>query len=727
MLTAPEKILFALLAVISVYLTYRGFQQIIGVIRRGQPEYYPRTNQIGKRIREAFVRTVTQVTVFRNRPIVGFFHAFIFYGFSFYLLVNLVDLLEGFFPAERLAWLSGSPVGDWFRLGADLFGSLVLIGVIFFVWRRFIRNDDQLERFNDSVLLHPVVRSGGIRWDSFVVAAFIFLHVGFRLFGAGSLLAAEGHFDGWQPVASLIASGLGFGMDRKVGWHIGWWTSLGLILAFLPYFVRSKHIHLFVAPIRLGLGRHDQSGKRVGSGALSPINFEDETTEQFGVAKLEQLRFTQLIDAYACIQCNRCTNVCPAHVTGKALAPSAIEINKRYELNAVRPGLAVGNPSPREVMEFTLSESALWACTACGACVEACPVGCEQLSDIVDLRRDAVMTKGRFPQELNAAFRNMERSGNPWGLAQDSRSDWIGSDIAVPTVEDNPDFEVLYWVGCAGAYDPAAQKVARSFSEILVHANVRFAILGRKEKCTGDPARRAGNEYLYYNLATENVEVLNSVLSVDREAAKREKSVARGQTRLEGLPVDGGLNSESARSRRIVTTCPHCFNALTNDYPQLGGNYRIIHHTQLIEELIQEGKLPEMILDEKITYHDPCYLGRHNGIYDAPRNVLSGNRPERLNEMARTRSNSFCCGAGGAQFWKEEEPGTMRVTENRFQEAQQTGAQVVATGCPFCKSMLKSSESAGNAGAPQVLDVAELVAENLRRTKAKLGLGGAGI
>jgi Fe-S oxidoreductase len=260
-------------------------------------------------------------------------------------------------------------------------------------------------------------------------------------------------------------------------------------------------------------------------------------------------------------------------------------------------------------------------------------------------------------------------------------------------VEENPDFEVLYWVGCAGAYDPSAQKVARSLAEILAHAKVSFAILGKKEKCTGDPARRAGNEYLYYQLATENVQTLNAV-----------------------------LKPEKGRPKRIVTTCPHCFNALRNDYPQLGGDYRVLHHSQLIEELIEEGKLPEMILSEKITYHDPCYLGRHNGIYEAPRSVLSGGHTERLREMPRNRNNSFCCGAGGAQFWKEEEPGTMRVGENRFQEAEQTGAQVIAAGCPFCKSMLNASESAGKLGAPQILDIAELVVENLRRSKAKLGL-----
>jgi Fe-S oxidoreductase len=722
MLTVPEKILFLLLAAFSVYYTYLGFRQIVAVIRQGQPEYYPRANKILERAREAIVQTITQVTVFRNRPIVGFFHSFIFYGFSFYVLVNLVDVVEGYFPSTWFTWLGGSLVGNWFRLGADILGFLVLIGVIFFLWRRFVRKDAQLEQFNDSVLLHRNVRAGGVRWDSFIVAAFIFLHVGFRLFGAGSLLAAEAHLDGWQPVASGIARCLGFGPSWIIGWHVGWWTSLGLILAFLPYFVRSKHIHLFVAPIRLALGRRDGAGNKVGSGALDPINFEDETIEQFGVAKLEQFRFTQLFDPYACIQCNRCTNVCPAHVTGKALAPSAIEINKRYELNAIRPELAAGRPSPRPLREFVLSESALWACTTCGACVEACPVGCEQLTDIVDLRRDAVMTQGQFPQELNGAFRNMERSGNPWGVAQDSRADWPGGDLKVPTVEDNPEFEVLYWVGCAGAYDPSAQKVARSLAEILTHAKVSFAILGKKEKCTGDPARRAGNEYLYYNLATENVETLNGVLTSEQGAAPDDVSDPPRRTKWEACRVRPGRSLDSGRSKRVVTTCPHCFNALTNDYPQLGGNYRVMHHSQLIEELINEGRLPEMILSEKITYHDPCYLGRHGGIYEAPRIVLSGGHPEQLAEMPRSRNNSFCCGAGGAQFWKEEEPGTMRVAENRFREAEQTGARVVAAGCPFCKSMLNASESAGKSGAPQVLDIAELVVENLRRSKAKLGL-----
>src|ERR1700730_4948070 len=701
MLTLPEKLIFTLLAALSLYSTFIGFREIVAVIRRGQPEYYSRTNFAFQRIWEALVRTITQITVFKNRPIVGFFHSFVFYGFTFYALVNLVDVIEGFFPShafdfegiETEALLSTSIVGDLYRLGAGLFGFLLLVGVVFFVWRRFIQKDQSLQRFNDSVPLHSGVQQGGIRRDSMIVAGFIFLHVGFRLFGAGGSLAAAGHTDLWQPVASVIARIMGFGGSRIILWHVGWWISLGVIMAFLPYFVRSKHIHLFVAPVRLGMGRRDRGGNKIGSGALDPINFEDETVEQFGVAKLEQFRFTQLIDPYACIQCNRCTNVCPAHATGKSLSPSAIEINKRYELNVVRPLLAAGNPSPRPVMEFVLNESALWACTTCGACGEACPGGCEQVADIVDIRRDAVMTSGQFPQELNAAFRSMERSGNPWGVAQDARADWPGANLKVPTVDENPDFDVLYWVGCAGAYDPAAQKIARALAEIMTHANLNFAILGKKEKCTGDSARRAGNEYLYYQLATENVETLNAVLTT----------------------------KDSGEPKRVVTTCPHCFNALANDYPQLGGNYRVMHHSQLIGELIAEGRLPEMILEQKVTYHDPCYLGRHNGIYDAPRQVLTNGETGQLVEMPSTRNNNFCCGAGGAQFWKEEEPGTMKVADNRFQEAKQTGAKTVATGCPFCKAMLASSVSAAEPGAPAILDIAELVVENLKRAKAKVG------
>jgi Fe-S oxidoreductase len=328
--------------------------------------------------------------------------------------------------------------------------------------------------------------------------------------------------------------------------------------------------------------------------------------------------------------------------------------------------------------------------------MEICPVGCQQMIDIIDIRRDQVMMQGEFPAELQAAFRGMERSGNPWGLGQDKRLDWAEG-LDVPTVEENPDFEVLFWVGCAGSYDPTAQQTTRAMARILEHAGINYAVLGKGEKCTGDPARRAGNEYLYYQLASENVATLDAVS-------------------LNGRLLDESLGDilDPGKRKRVVTACPHCFNALFNDYPQLGGDYDVMHHSQLIDELIAAGRLPPVASEESVTFHDPCYLGRHNGEYDAPRRVLANGGQAPL-EMSRNRNNSFCCGAGGAQFWKEEEPGTMRVSENRFREARETGAEVVATGCPFCRVMLASSDSAGADGAPEVRDIALIVADRLER------------
>ena len=534
MLTLSEKLLFLFLAIVSVFYAWLGFARLYRLVASGQTGYYPRFNEWPRRITDALVRTITQVTVFRDRPVVSVFHSFIFYGFVFYGLVNVVDLAE-LAPRGWLDDLPLGPVDELFRLGADVFGFLVLVGVLFFVIRRWGTGDRRLT-FNDNTLLHPDVRAGGIRRDSAIVSGFIFLHVGFRMAGVSAFLATHGRTDPWQPFASLGARVLGLGRDWTWLEHVGWWGALGLILAFLPYFPRSKHIHIFMAPVKFALNARTDDGTPVARGALEPIDLEDENAEQFGVANFTHYKKTQLLDAYACIQCNRCNDACPAQATGKSLSPAALEINKRYELNRIIGPLADdGDKSvARPVGEILLTDEALWACTACGACVEICPVGCEQLSDIIDIRRDRVMTQGEFPQLLNNAFRGMERAGNPWGISQDKREEWKeGLAVPVPTVEENPDFEVLYWVGCAGAYDPAAQKTARAMAEILAHAKVNFAILGKAEKCTGDPARRAGNEYLYYQLATENVETLNAAL-VD-EKLDPAKAEARGHA-LPALP-----------------------------------------------------------------------------------------------------------------------------------------------------------------------------------------------
>ncbi|MXX82766.1 MAG: (Fe-S)-binding protein, partial [Chloroflexi bacterium] len=341
--------------------------------------------------------------------------------------------------------------------------------------------------------------------------------------------------------------------------------------------------------------------------------------------------------------------------------------------------LAGGGATDQNLAGGLLSESALWACTACGACIDICPVGNEPMFDILDIRRDSVLMGGEFPTELAGAFNGMERQGNPWQIAE-SRAGWTaGLDFPVPTIAEKPDCELLYWTGCAVSYDPRAQSTACALVKLLHAANVDFAILGDSERCTGDVARRAGNEYLYSEMAAANIETLNEIAP-----------------------------------RRIVVTCPHCLHNIGAEYPAFGGDYAIVHHSELIAELIDAGKLPASAKPanwSNVTFHDPCYLGRHNDVLDAPRDVLSAQSIP-LIEMPRNRKNSFCCGAGGAQFWKEEEPGEGKVSLARYQEAAETGADTLAVGCPFCMRMLEDARKELD-GGPRVLDIAEILAAEL--------------
>jgi Fe-S oxidoreductase len=548
---------------------------------------------------------------------------------------------------------------------------LVVIGMIYFLIRRFLAHTPALE-FHDNVRLHPKVL-GGLRRDSLIVGAFIVVHVGARFMGETFRVALHGT-DQWRPFASAV-SGLWSGMshDRyQIGEHAMWWLALGTILAFIPYFPYSKHAHLFMGPLNY-LSRPE----RTSPGALEPLDLDDEEREQFGAARLEHLTKKQLFDPFACIMCNRCQDVCPAYVTGKELSPSALEINKRYEIRDHMALLAAGGESPHALLEFGITPSAVWACTACGACVDICPVGDEPMFDIIDIRRDLVLTQGDFPAELQGAFKGMENSGNPWQMGR-SRMEWAEG-LEVLTVEEAGDYEVLYWVGCAGSFEPRAQKIARAWVQVLHAAGVKFAVLGERESCTGDSARRAGNEHLFYELAKTNIETLNE-----------------------------------ANPRRIVVTCPHCYHTLGREYPQFGGNYAVVHHTTFIEELIRSGRLKLKPGDQQtVAFHDPCYLGRHNGVYDAPRHALAA-AGAALREMPRARRNSFCCGAGGAQFWKEEEHGAARVNLTRYAEAAATGAGTLAVGCPFCLRMLTDASQAEDVQAgPQVKDVAEIVVQNL--------------
>lgn len=673
MLTDVEKTLFILLALFSLGASYAGFREMFQIIRRGQGEL--RLDGVLRRTLQALLVYLTQRTTLKTRPLTSLLHWGVVLGFTYYFLINALDLLMGFLPGfeRRLARLGS--VYDAYRFLGDALSMVVLVGVFYFVLRRFALPNRKALLFQDNVLLHPKVKAGGVTADSLIVAVFILLHVGARFLGESVAVAQHGH-DPFMPFASS-AAGVWSGLDvntLEAMRHLFWWIALAGILLFLPYFPQSKHAHLFMAPLNFMT-----RPQRRSLGALAPLDFEDDDIEQFGAARLEDLQKTHILDGFACIMCNRCQDVCPAYVTGKELSPAALEINKRFSIKDHWEELTSGTDSGSTLAGGLLSESALWACTACGACIDICPVGNEPMFDILDIRRDAVLMRSEFPAELQGAFNGMERQGNPWQIAE-PRGRWAsGLDFPVPTVAENPNFDLLYWTGCAVSYDPRAQKTARALVKLLYAADVNFAILGDDESCTGDVARRAGNEYLYYEMASANVEALNAL-----------------------------------KPRRIVVTCPHCLHNIGKEYDAFGGHFEVLHHSELIDELIAAGRLAQGANPAQwsnVTFHDPCYLGRHNDIMDAPRQALKrGGLP--LVEMARNKKNSFCCGAGGAQFWKEEEPGDRKVSSERFQEAASTGAKTLAVGCPFCMRMFEDARAEAG-GGPQVADIAEIIAEGI--------------
>jgi Fe-S oxidoreductase len=676
MLTLLEKFLFVLAVLISLWASTLVAIRINRTILRGKGA--PDLKLVWERIRTQLVKVILLLPTFRLRFWTSLFHALVAWGFLYYLLVNFGDILEAFFP--NLHFLGKGSLGNLYRFGADVLSVGVLVGMLVLIIRRWVVKPADLSARKD-ILLQPSTRRH-IQRDSAIVAVFILVHVGSRFLGASVNTALEGS-DPWQPFASA-AAGLFAGLPVNTLIfleHLFFWTALGTILLFLPYFLISKHVHLFFAPLNYLL-----KPPRLSMGELDKIDFEDESLEQFGATRLEDLGWEQIMDAYACIMCYRCQQVCPAYNTGKVLSPAALEINKRYLLNAEGGRLAKGEPSSQSLAEALITPEAIWACTACGACIDICPVGNEPMRDILDIRRSLVLMENSFPKQLQAAFRGMERAVNPWNVSPSERMVWAQG-LRVPTIEENPDAELLWWVGCAPATDARAQKTAQAFASILNAAGVNYAVLGENEQCTGDSARRAGREDIFFELATANVEILNEV-----------------------------------NPQRIVTTCPHCLHTIKNEYPAFGGNYSLIHHSQLIEELITDGKIKISATNnpsahQTLAFHDPCYLGRQNGILEAPRQVLQS-VGEKLVELPRHGRKSFCCGAGGAQMWKEEEHGTERVSFNRIQEARSNGITSLAVGCPFCLSMLedarKDTQSAeGNENELQLLDIAEVVAGRL--------------
>lgn len=670
MLSTVERILFILIVFVSLGLSGMTFNRMFKVIRRGtQPINWKNSLT---RWPKGLAVFISQKTLFKTRPVIGGIHAAIAWGFTLYMLVNVIDVLYGMIPGFHFFpqhWL-----GNVYRLFVDIFSILVFLGVKLFLVRRFITADVRLET-RAQVLLSDSARRG-IKRDSLIVGLFIMLHVGFRFLGASFEVAQHGA-DWSQPAATLV-SALWSGMtdaNLVIGEHLSWWLALGLILAFLPYFPYSKHAHLFMGPLNYMVFEEHRS-----PATLEMMDLEDEDVEQFGVSKLEHLPQKQLLDGYACIMCNRCQDACPAYHTGKELSPSAMEINKRYYFNENLSALAGGANTGDPLTKWMLTEEAVWSCTTCGYCVEVCPVGNEPMVDILRIRQDLVLMESRFPQEAVDVFNKLETYGNPWGMSPQEREKWTEG-MEVPILREKQKAEYLYWTGCAGAYDDRGRGITRAVATILNKAGVDYAILGNEETCTGDSARRMGNEYLFQMLAMQNMETFKKY----------------------------GIN-------KIITQCPHCLTTLKNDYAQLGMELEVIHHSQFIGQLIADGKIkPQKSLDEKVTFHDACYLGRHQGEYEAPRNVLQsmlGNGGE-LVEMERNRETSFCCGAGGGNMWYTINTGE-RINVARFDEAAKTGAQTVATSCNFCMIMLDDARKVtGQDQTMEVYDIAELLVKRL--------------
>ena len=647
------------------FLIYPLFLVMLGVLvyglygryrlwRLGQPE--DRRDNLGGRVVAAAGRVLSQRDLLRV-PFPGSAHFLIFWGFVLLTIgTALIFLQEDFLaPLAGVHFL----LGDFY-----LWYSLVLD----FAYRRYIAKPSAvLNRTEDAIIL----------------ALFLVVLLGGFFVEAVRIAATKPPFEVWSPVGWALAQPL-MGLDEAAlrALHgAGWWSHLLLAFAFLAYVGYSKLLHLVTAPLNILL----RSSRPAG--ALAPIENLEEA-ETYGVSKADEFTWKQLLDGDACMRCGRCQDNCPAWNTQKPLSPRKIVLDTRDELTAYGPaalahlrakerGAAAAQTPRAALIGGRITEEEIWACTTCRACQEHCPVSIEHIQKIVDLRRYLVLSESRFPPELNAPFRSMETSGCPWAIPAHTKAEWAAG-LGVRTLAEAEKADYLWWVGCAVPVDDRNKKVAAALARVLQAAGVDFAILGAEEKCCGDPARRTGNEYLFQLMAAENIELLN------------------------GLGV-----------RRLLVHCPHCFNMLKNEYPQFGGNFEVIHTSELIAGLLREGRLrPRRLEGQSLTFHDPCYLGRHNGIFDLPRQALGAAAGAPL-EMARSREKSFCCGGGGGRTWMEERLGR-RINQVRVEDALATGARQVAVSCPYCMSMLINGvKDKGVDEKLQVVDFVEVLAQSL--------------
>ncbi len=658
----PGRVVFGLLVLAATVIFVYSASRRIRVLMAGRPD--DRFTRIGERIRRTLEYAFAQKRMFRDFY-AGTFHILIFGGFVVLTVRTLELVVEGLVPGFTL--LPGA-AGNLYTLVKDVFEVLVLVGVGMAVFRRLFDRPARLDLSMDAWLI------------LFLIAYLMVTDLAAE--GARAALAPS-LATPWAPAVAAIARGFAGTAPARLQSIYGfcWWTHLLDILFFGNYLPYSKHFHIITAIPNIFFMNLEPMGR------LRTVDLEN--TERFGASRVEDLTWKQMLDGYTCTECGRCRVVCPTALTDKPLDPKIFIGNVRDAVYEATPGIlaaadgrgtgASAGGARRDLVGGWISEDTIWACTTCGFCTTACPVFIVPAVDkIIEMRRYLVLDKAEFPKEVQNAFRGMETNGNPWNISAATRGDWADS-LPVTTMAEagEKEIEVLFWVGCAGSYEDRAKRVSKALVEILNEAGVSFAILGTEETCTGDSARRMGNEYLFQMLAQQNVETLN------------------------GYKV-----------RKIVTNCPHCLNCLGNEYGDFGGKYEVVHGTALVAELIAAGRVKLTTpIPESITFHDPCYLGRYNGGYEAPRSILRSIPGLELKELERSREKGLCCGAGGGRMWMEEKLGT-RINQARMREIADSGASSVGVSCPFCMVMIGNAKDEIGV-ATQPFDVLELARRSM--------------
>lgn len=660
-----KNIVFILVFISSFVFLGFNIKRLLSYLSIGKKE--ARFDNIPKRIANVLKVAIGQSKILRE-PVAGIVHVLIFWGFLLFLFAVVEAILQGFYSEFSFEFLG--PIFSVITITQDIFGLLVGLAVLYALYRRYFMNIKRLDHGKDSLI------------DATVVLVLI-LFVVLSMFGQNIASVAANNFElhNWEvrPISAVLAPiFFNTGIENSSIWYeIFWWMHILVIFSFMNFLPYSKHLHVFTSIPNVYF-------EKIGSKKfeLKPIDLEDESIEQFGAADVEHLTWKQMFDGYSCTECGRCSDACPANFTGKLLSPREIIINTRKRTEEKAP-LILANSANNEVLDKTLihnyiTSEELWACTTCGACMQECPVTIEHLDTIVDMRRNLVLMESEFPSELNTVFKNLETNYSPWAFSPQDRANWAEG-LDVKTMAEDSNCEYLFWVGCAGSFDSRYQKVSQAIAQLFNKAGVSYRILGTEEKCNGDTARRLGNEYLAQMMMQENIEKLNSY-----------------------------------KVKKIVTGCPHCYNSLKVEYPQFGGDFEVFHHTEVLDSLISDGKLKMKsdITNHDVTYHDSCYLGRYNEIYNSPRNSLNSVAGLNLLEMDRNKDRGFCCGAGGGRMFLEETEGT-KINLERTKEALATGADTLASACPFCMTMLtdgvKDFEKEEDVA---VKDIAEIILEN---------------